>query len=79
MSTALAALVNCTAAKPGTSWRVGVGHVTAADQAKVQDKVAAAAAAAAAEKRIMLRQASSKVKTKPAVMTVRKRAVMWVC
>jgi hypothetical protein len=78
MSTALAALVNCTAAKPGTSWHVGVGHVTAADQAKVQDKVAAAAAAAAAEKRIMLRQASSKVKTKPAVMTVRERVAVCV-
>lgn len=48
-----------------------MGHVAAADLAKVQDKVAAAAAAAAAEKRIMLRQASSRVKVKPAVMTVR--------
>lgn len=70
MSTALAALLNCTSTKPGTSWRVGVGRVTAEDKAKAQDAAAAAVVAAAAQKRIVLRQASDHQQAKPAVMTV---------
>lgn len=70
IATGLAALVNRVTTRPGTCWRVGVGYVTAADQAKAQDEAAAAAAAAAAEKRILLRQATHKSKAKPAVMVV---------
>jgi hypothetical protein len=70
MATALAALLNCATAKPGTSWRVGVGRVTAEDKARAQDAAAAAVLAAAAQKRIVLRQANDHQEAKPAVMTV---------
>jgi hypothetical protein len=70
VSAALAALINSVTARPSTSWRVGVGCVTADDQAKVQEAAAAAAATAAAAKRIVLHHASTKTKAKPAVMTV---------
>lgn len=73
IATALATLLNCSSTKPGTSWRVGVGRVTAEDKAKAQDAAAAAVVAAAAQKRIVLRQASHQQQAKPAVMTVRQQ------
>jgi hypothetical protein len=73
IATGLAALVNRVTSRPDTCWRVGVGYVTAEDQAKAQGE-AAAAAAAAAEKRILLRQATHKSKAKPAVMVVSRMA-----
>lgn len=65
MSTALAALVSAATAKPGTSWRVGVGNVKAAEQAKE-----CADDDAADFGRIVVHQASGKQKVKPALMTV---------
>lgn len=73
IATALAALLNCSSTLPGTSWRVGVGCVTAEDKTKAHDAAAAAVVAAAAQKRIILRQASHQQQAKPAVMTVRQQ------
>lgn len=75
----LAALMNAVTNHPGSSWRVGVGAVTADEQAKLQEAAAAAAAAAAAEKLILLRQGNTKSKCKPAVMTVGGRAGVGAC
>lgn len=69
---ALAALINSVTVNAGQSWRVGVGCITAEHQARLKEQEAAAAAAAAAAKRVVLRQASTKNKSKPAVMTVSK-------